>query len=786
MKNLLLVQSTGLIGREQEIMAACALLQRASVRLLTITGPGGVGKTRLALQVATELTAYFPDGVCCVSLAVLRDPALVIPTIAQELGFLDSGEEPLFARIEEYLHTKRFLLVLDNFEYVTAASPTLTDLLSSCPGLKILITSREVLHIRIEHELVVPPLALPSLKPLPNVEQLLEYPAVALFMKRAIAAKPDFQLSSANARTIAEVCIRLDGLPLAIELAAARIKLLSPYELLARLEHRLQVLTGGAHDLPRRQQTLRNTLTWSYDLLTLEEQQLFRRLSVFARGCTLETIEELYGNTEIDVLGTIVSLINKNLVQRVEQTNGDGRIVMLETVREYGQECLAQGGEAQATFQAHALYYLDLAERAEGQLRKEQQARWLDRLEQEYDNLRVALHWFVTSGDASASLRLCGALNRFWLVRDHQMEGYQWIEKAMALSAVTPVPESIMARALLVAGILADNQGHHQLSADFWQRSKIYYQKLGDMSGFAAILNKLGSTYARTAFSKAHQLYVQSLKLARQQNDPETVIDALISLADEAITIGDYIGANNYLEEGLAFARIIGDERSIASCLGSLGQITIREGNYARAYLQLKESLEFYRKIGDRVNVAFALIPLGMATLYQGDYQTACKLLDESSTASKGLGDRNKIAHYLGSLGKAALLSQQAGDTSAAHMLLEESLAIFHETNNEEGIASKLFTLGCREFLQGSFTASIQLMEQSLSFFTRLGNRVMTAASLYMLGQVYERQGKYQKSYVLIEQSLTITREIGDRGVLSSRLGQLGLVALNSGKYDTA
>ena len=447
--NNLPVQLTSLIGREKEGAAVQNLLQREDVRLVTLTGPGGTGKTRLGLQVAAELSDLFPDGVYFVNLAPLSDPTLVVSTIAQTLGIYEMAGQSLLERLKEVVHQQQVLLVLDNFEQVVSSAPQVTDLLGTCPKLKLLVTSREVLRVRSEHEFAVPPLALPDPTHLPDLVHLSQYAAVALFIQRAQAVKPDFQVTSADAYAIAAICVRLDGLPLAIEFAAARVNLFSPQALLARLDQRLQILTSGPRDAPARQQTLRKTLTWSYDLLTTHEQRMFRRLSVFVSGCTLEAVEDICAalgqdNGAGQVLEGVGSLLDKSLVQHIEREDGETRVLMLETIREYGLEVLAVGGETEATRQAHAGYFLQFAEKAEAQLIGPQQAEWLDRLDREHDNLRAALRWLLEQGEGThhleMALRLSTALRRFWVMRGHMREGLTFMERIWRKATELPRP----------------------------------------------------------------------------------------------------------------------------------------------------------------------------------------------------------------------------------------------------------------------------------------------------------------------------------------------------------
>ncbi len=480
--NNLPMQPTPFIGREREVTTVCALLRHPEVRLLTLTGPGGMGKTRLGLQVAAELADQFADGVFLVPLAPVSDPEQVGPAIIQALSISDlSGQSPLTV-LKKALKDRQMLLLVDNFEQVIKAAVLMAELLAACSELTILVTSRVVLHVQAEHEFAVPPLSLPNLKHLPDLVSLSQYEAVALFIQRAQAVKVDFAITNANAPAVVGICVRLDGMPLAIELAAARAKVFPPQILLSRLEQGLAMLTGGARDLPVRQQTLRGAISWSYDLLAPEEQQLFRRLSVFVNGCTWEAAEVVCraaGEPVGEIMDRLASLVDKSLLRQKESAEGEPRFWMLHVLREFGLEHLASAGETQASCHAHALYYLRLAEEAEPHIKGSQQSMWLERLEREHDNLRAALHWLIEQEEAALALRLSAALWYFWYMRGYLSEGRRWLEIALGLRNMQE-KTSVRAKALCGLGQLILYQGDFPTSGPLLEESADLARELGD------------------------------------------------------------------------------------------------------------------------------------------------------------------------------------------------------------------------------------------------------------------------------------------------------------------
>ncbi|MFQ5874043.1 MAG: tetratricopeptide repeat protein, partial [Dehalococcoidia bacterium] len=641
--NNLPIPLTRFIGREKELDSAQKRLLNDEVRLLTLTGPGGIGKTRLGLQVAADLLDHFEDGAYFVDLAPLSDPGLVVSTIAQTLGVREAEDQPLFDLLKESLWNRQMLLLLDNFERVVAAAPQVVELLEACPQLKLLVTSREALHVRGEHEFSVPPLGLPEPDDRRSlaIERLTQYEAVRLFIERVVAVKPDFEVTRENGPTIAEICARLDGLPLAIELAAARIKLLSPQALLERLGSRLKLLTGGARDLPARQRTLRDTIDWSYDLLDASEKILFERLSVFVGGGTLEAAEVVCSEANgLDVLDGLASLVDKSLLhQQEEQAEGEPRFLMLETIREYGLECLEASGEAEATRRTHADYYLALAEAVEPELEGPEQGKWLDRLEAEHDNLRAALEWFKQSGEAEAELWLAGAMWGFWYVRGYVSEGRRWLEGA--LKRGSGASALVRAQALNNAGGLVWRQGDLGRAAELFEESLTLYQELGDKWGIADSLSNLGVIVRQQGdLEQAVELFEESLALDQELGNKQGIAISLLSLGNVVVEQGNYERAAELFEEGLALSRELGDKRDIAASLTNLGGVAVEQGDLGWAAELFEESLALDQELGDKEGIASSLSGLGEVARHQGDLGQAVELFEESLTLYRELGDK--------------------------------------------------------------------------------------------------------------------------------------------------
>jgi predicted ATPase/DNA-binding CsgD family transcriptional regulator len=704
------VPLTPLLGRERELAKLSTLLQQPGVRLLTLTGPGGVGKTHLALVAAHTVQHEFADGVCFVPLASLSDAALVLPTLAHVLGVREGGDGRLLEHLQAHLGEQELLLLLDNFEQLMAAAPQLAELLGVCPHLSMLVTSRSALRLHGEQGFVVQPLALPDRAHLPaSAEACSAYAACALFAQRAQAIKTTFQVTQASAPIIAEICLRLDGLPLAIELAAVRSRLLSPAALLARLEHRLEVLTGGARDLPDRQQTLRTTIAWSYQLLEAESQRLFRLLSIFAGGCTLAAVESIAQACGVRQVETGLTLLLENhLVQLVEPADSEPRLLMLETIREYGLEALLASGEQEAVQQAHTSYYLTLAEEAAPHLSDAEQVSWMDRLDRERENVRAVLQRGMSGGEEEVeqALRLGTAIAWYWFVREDASDGRRWMEWVQAERRGSPL---LRAGALHQAVMLAQWLDENELAQVLGSESLASYREVGDTRGMAWALCWLGYT---------------------------------------TWALSDYATARAQLQEALILFRQMGDQHGCAHTLVGLTKVATDQGGYASAIEQAEEALALFETLGDQQGMLIAQVRLARACYFSGaDPARTRSLAEQALSLSREVGFKQFSAYALSLLG---LLALQRGEESLAQSHLEEALRLQTELWHQHGIAWATYDLAGWHLALRDYAAARPLYEESFQRSMVVGDQVLVASCLEGVAAAVVAQAGEERTVPLI------------------------------------
>lgn len=683
------IELTSFVGREAEIAAVSKLLLQESTRLLTLTGTGGVGKTRFCLQVAARVADQFSDGVHFVPLASINDSELIGGVTAQKLGVRETAGYPLSASLKEHLSGKHTLLVFDNFEQVIAGAPLLTELLTDCPRLKVLVTSRVLLHLRGECEFEVPPLELPDLKSRSSVEDLLRCPAVLLFTERARAVSPGFVVTNENARAVAEICVRLDGLPLALELAAPRLRLLSPKAILAHLDSRLDLLTRGPSDLPTRQRTMRSAIAWSYDLLDAEAKRLFRYLSVFVGGFTLEAAESVCGDPTgrgSSVLDGLSSLLENSLLR--SKTEEEPRFVMLETIREFASERLAKSRKTESIRRAHALFFSDLVEKTGPHLKGTGQASLLQRLEVERGNLRAALSWAKETGDIEMGLLIAAAHGRFWWARGHLSEGRRWLEEFLVPKQNSGSSIVVRAKGLYEAGVLAYMQNDYDHARARLEESRVLYQQLKDNYGVASSLNILGL-------------------LAHDQSDNNRALALL--------------------EEGLELSRELRDEQGIAFALGQLGIVEQEQGNYQRAMSLHEESAAIRARLEDGVGSAAALNNAGLVALDNCEYQKAGRLFDQALALSRKVGYKAGVAASLNNLGE---LAQHRSNYVEAKELFTEALTLFGEEGDKRDVAAIINNLADLAQLDGDYVGAARLHRDVLMLLRNSGESSMIASCL--------------------------------------------------------
>jgi predicted ATPase/transcriptional regulator with XRE-family HTH domain len=680
---------TPLIGRDQEVATARERLLGDANRLLTLVGPPGVGKTRLAIQAGNSLLDDFGDGVYFVELAPVGDPNLVAATIAQTLGLNETADRPFAAGLKEYLRDKHMLLVLDNFEQVASAAPFVSELLAKCPWLSVLVTSRAPLRVRRERQFPVPPLAVPTEADAGfDLAEWIHYPAIALFVERSRAVRPGFALIPENAGAVAAICARVDGLPLAIELVAARMGALLPQALLERLSTQLMLHTAELRDLSDRHRTLHNAIDWSYALLGPEEQSLLARLGVFLGGWTLGAAESvaftIVDHSSLTALDALTSLVNSNLVV-LQKHDGESRYTLLETIRAYALERLAERGEEEAVRQRHAEYYLALAEEAGWHLRTAEQQVWLDRLEAERSNMRAALSWFIEcTADIQAGLRLAGVLGHFWNIRGYVDEGHHWSSRA--LQRGRHASPALRARVLFWAGMFAW-PGDLPVARSLVEESLALLRELGPsqhwelafaLTGFALIMAYQADCDAVQAAAE------EALALFQQMQDKWGVALSLACLGEAHLLRHDYNGACSRFEESLALFRESGDKWGIGIPLLNWGYTDSLQGNLDAARARLEESVTMHREVGERAMRSLTLNILGQVVQQQGDYQQAAALYAESLDLLRKMGLEASSADVLHNL---AYLAQSQGHYPLAAKPYRESLTLFSRQGNEEGIA---------------------------------------------------------------------------------------------------
>jgi len=772
---------TSFIGRHAEREKLLTLLE--TTRLLTLTGTGGVGKTRLAIALAEEIADEFGEGVCFVDLAPLQDPARVVQAVAQALEMREEPQRALSETLAEHLEKRSLLLILDNCEHLTAPCAALAQaLLVRCPHLHLLATSRQPLGADGERTWAVPSLSLPEGGEQDWADEkgaqtvLMGSEAVRLFVERAALAYPPFRLTRENMGDVAEICVLLEGIPLALELAAAWVRVLSAAQLVSRLRDRLDLLQSRHAGPVARHQTLRATMDWSYELLEAGEQRLLQHLSVFAGGWTLEAAEAVCVRPQEPAEGVLLGLArlaDHSLVDYQDRAEV-GRYRLLETVRLYAREKLLETGEAEAIRGRHRDFFLALAEEASPELTGADQVTWISRLEVEHENLRAGLDWSLSVAEATEGLRWCGALQQFWWTRGYLSEGRAWCLRALEMTDAQ-LRTYERAKTLNGAGILATRQGDYPSARAYHEESLNILREIGDRRGIALLLNNLGSViFSLCDFPSARANFEESLSIQREIGDLWGATLSLNNLGAVALAQGDYSSARIYHEESLRIRKDLSDQWGIAYSFFNLGLVSCRQGDYTASKAYYEESLSIRREIGDTMGIGYSLSGMGSVALLQGDLASAQAHHQESLNIRKKIGDREGIAVALNDLGSVASLQ---GDSAAARTYIVEALDIYRKVGNTYGVANALLAMGNVAFAQGDYAAAQTYYEEGLSICREIGDRNGIADALLSLGNVAFAQGDYATAKANYAEILPTYREIGNRHSLAQTFGGFASLA---------
>ncbi len=773
---------TSFIGRETEIEEVRRLL--ATTRLLTVVGIGGAGKTRLALQVADRMVEEQAHGVYLVELAQVTDPGLVVQTIAASLGVREDPGRPLIESLKSHLQTRQMLLVLDNCEHlVDAVAGLATELLGAAPGLRLLCTSREALAVAGEAAWRIPSLSVPDPRGLTDRNTLESVEAVRLFVERASEVVPGFVLTDQNAAAITQICRRLDGIPLAIELAASRVRVLTPDQIAARLDDRFRLLAGGSRTAMPRQQTLKAAMDWSYDLLTPQEAAVLRRLAVFSRGCTLDAAEAVCaadGVGSSEVLDLLTRLVDKSLVV-VEEEDCENRYRLLETVKQYGRDKLVEFGEATAVRHRHLEWFLTLAERAGPKLRTAEQLEWLNQLDAEYDNIRGALEWALESAHEEVPARMAESLWWFWTLRGHITEGREWLNKTLARAKE---PSRVRALTLATAGLLAFFAADYPGATALGQESLAIGRDLGDgdATGYAlAVLAMVAG--ARGEYERATSLAEESLGLTTASGHPWEKGAVASILGSFAFQVGDFARAERLLREGLSVFKNLGDRWGIANALQWLGLLSRSRGDYARAAEMLEESLALSRQLGHNWGIASTLLTMALIPIRQGDYPRATAHLKESLALFEELGDpasQSHVHHHLG------VVSYYQMDQERARAHLEKSLTLARQIGLKDDLSEVLAVLGRLALQQGDSAKAMELGREALAVSEETGVPWSRAYALRLLAASTLDQRDFDGAASLATESLEIFRRVDSAWAVAWAQQLLGEIALSRRDHDGA